>query len=335
MTSDRMDHPRRAGHTLLGWLLLTMLAGCAGPSTLETRDGYVADHAHRSGAYNQRIRYLILHYTDSEESRAMRTLLGPDVSSHYLVPRHPATTDGLPRVWQLVNEADRAWHAGVSGWEDRTQLNDTSIGVEIVNRGPQDISRSTSRSLSKSTSQSETAVRWQLYPDAQVEAVIALAKDIIHRYHLPPTAILGHSDIAPSRKIDPGPRFPWKRLYDAGIGAWPQTDTVDAYRRQFERCPPSTIQIQRALRAYGYPIDTGGKLDDQTRDVIRAFQMHFRPANYSGQPDSETIAILWALLSRYRPQALKEGGLGDISGCDERRDTSPSTRQVGAQTEKG
>ncbi|OLO05597.1 MULTISPECIES: N-acetylmuramoyl-L-alanine amidase [Salinicola] len=308
---SRVDagHSRPARHLLIAGLL-ALLAGCTSLPTTEVRDGYVADRAHRSDAYNQRIRYLILHYTDSEEARAMRTLLGPDVSSHYLVPREPPTTNSLPRVWQLVDESARAWHAGISGWEDRTQLNDTSIGVEIVNRGPQRALRDPSRNTPQNTSNRLAASqRWQPYPDAQIDAVIALANDIIHRYRLPPTAILGHSDIAPSRKIDPGPRFPWKRLHDAGVGAWPEDDDVADYRRQFARCAPSMTQVQRALSAYGYTIDVNGKGDRQTREVLRAFQMHFRPANYAGQPDRETSAILWALLARYRPQALMDNDL--------------------------
>ncbi|MGQ7242874.1 N-acetylmuramoyl-L-alanine amidase [Salinicola sp. V024] len=297
MTFNREELPLGIMRHLTGWLLLIMLAGCAGTPTSEVRDGYIADQAHPSRAYNQRIRYLILHYTDSDESRAMHTLLGPDVSSHYLVPRQPATTDSLPRIWQLVDERDRAWHAGISAWEDRTQLNDTSIGVEIVNRGPQDMS--------------PRGRQWQPYSEAQIEAVIALAKDIVNRYQLPPTAILGHSDIAPSRKIDPGPRFPWKRLHDAGIGAWPNDADVVAYRQQFTRCAPTIRQIQQALNAYGYAIDITGELDGRTRNVLRAFQMHFRPASYSGQPDVDTAATLWALLVRYPPQALAGGALVD------------------------
>ncbi|OLO07946.1 hypothetical protein BTW08_10015 [Salinicola sp. MH3R3-1] len=303
MTFNREELPLGVMRHLTGWLLLIMLAGCAGTPTSEVRDGYIADQAHPSRAYNQRIRYLILHYTDSDESRAMHTLLGPDVSSHYLVPRQPATTDTLPRIWQLVDERDRAWHAGISAWEDRTQLNDTSIGVEIVNRGPQDMS--------------PRGRQWQPYSEAQIEAVIALAKDIVHRYQLPPTAILGHSDIAPSRKIDPGPRFPWKRLHDAGIGAWPNDADVVAYRQQFTRCAPTIRQIQQALNAYGYAIDITGELDGRTRNVLRAFQMHFRPASYSGQPDVDTAATLWALLARYRPQALAGGALIDDLADDE------------------
>ncbi|WP_295036250.1 N-acetylmuramoyl-L-alanine amidase [Salinicola sp.] len=284
----------------IGALSMTVLAGCASSPGLEPRQGYVADHTHQSQAYNHRIRYLVLHYTDSEAPRALRTLLGPNVSSHYLVARHPRAEGGVPRVWQLVDENDRAWHAGISAWEDRTQLNDTSIGVEIVNQGPRDTA---------------SGRQWQIYPDRQIEAVIALAKDIIRRYDLPPTSILGHSDIAPSRKIDPGPRFPWKRLHEAGVGAWPDDEDIATYRRRFAHCSPTVRQYQRALGAYGYRLATTGVLDEETRNVTRAFQMHFRPANYAGQPDAETAAILWALLARYRPQELMASDLAPPSGC--------------------
>lgn len=320
MKPQRQDHPRGIGSLLAGWLLLTILAGCTGSPTMETRDGYIADRAHRSDAYNQRIRYLILHYTDSEASRAMRTLLGPDVSSHYLVPHTPPMSGDRPQIWQLVDEKDRAWHAGVSAWEDRTQLNDTSIGVEIVNRGPQDTA---------------TGRRWEPFPEAQIRAVIALAQDIVHRYRLPPTAILGHSDIAPSRKIDPGPRFPWKRLHDAGVGAWPRDEDVVSYRHRFAQCSPSIMQYQRALSAYGYSLTATGEIDGKTRDVTRAFQMHFRPASYSGQPDQETATILWALLARYRPQALLDITLAEPAGCRKPEKGNPFTPETVLQPLKG
>lgn len=286
--------------------VLAILAGCASSPTTDVRDGYVVDRAHQSGAFNHRVRYLILHYTDSEEPRALRTLLGPNVSSHYLVPRYPSPTDDLPTVWQLVDEKERAWHAGISAWEDRNQLNDTSIGVEIVNAGP----------LDRGAGDAGDPIQaWQQYPDAQIEAVIALARDIIRRYDLPPTAILGHSDIAPSRKIDPGPRFPWQRLHAAGIGAWPEDSVVADYRRRFTPCTPSVLKIQQALHAYGYRLEATGVLDEATRDVLRAFQMHFRPTNYAGQPDRETAAILWALLQRYRPRALAQGDFVTTATC--------------------
>ncbi|WP_251976423.1 N-acetylmuramoyl-L-alanine amidase [Salinicola avicenniae] len=289
MTGNPPRRCRRLATLLSIVLSLALLAGCATPSQREARDGYIADRTHHSSAYNQRIRYLVLHYTDSEAQRALKTLMGPHVSAHYLIPRHAIRDDEAPIVWQLVDERDRAWHAGVSAWRERTQLNDTSIGVEIVNAGPIGLPRGS---------------QWQAYPPSQIDAVIALAKDIVTRYGLPPTAVLGHSDIAPSRKIDPGPRFPWRKLYEAGIGAWPRDSDVRHYRKRFRQCSPTTAQYQQALRAYGYVLSISGQEDAKTRDVTRAFQMHFRPEAYSGWRDDETDARLWALLSRYRPEAL-------------------------------
>ncbi|GHB08471.1 N-acetylmuramoyl-L-alanine amidase [Salinicola rhizosphaerae] len=292
----------------LAFCVWGLMAGCASHS-LEQRAGYRVDSSHHSSAFNQRIRYLVLHYTDSDAPRALKTLMGPDVSAHYLVPRE-LSDDGHIHVMQLVDEDRRAWHAGVSAWQDRTQINDTSIGVEIVNRGPQ---------------HQHGVASWQSYPDAQIRAVIALAKDIVTRYDLPPPAVLGHSDIAPSRKIDPGPRFPWHRLYLAGVGAWPHAADVARYQRRFVRCPPSIDAYQAALSTYGYALEVSGELDPMTRDVTRAFQMHFRPANTAGNPDVETQSILWALLKRYRPDALTMPALPDecAAGSGSDREISP------------
>ncbi|WP_110665028.1 N-acetylmuramoyl-L-alanine amidase [Salinicola halophilus] len=268
-------------------LLLLVLGGCAGGG-LEQRDGYRVDTSETSSAFNQRVRYVVLHYTDSGESAALRTLKGPRVSSHYLISRD-AMDGGEPLVRQLVDEQKRAWHAGVSAWDDRTQINDTSIGIEIVNAGPRD---------------TPTGRTWQHYPEPQIAAVVALVRDLIARYDLPPTAIVGHSDIAPQRKIDPGPRFPWHRLYLAGIGAWPQDVDIERFRREFERRPPRLVDYQRALQRYGYALPADGEWSELTRDVTRAFQMHFRPGAVTGEPDTDTLARLWALVARYRPEAL-------------------------------
>ncbi len=287
----------RAWRLLILVTLLTVIAGCAG-SGLAQRDGYVADRRQQSSAFNERVRYVVLHYTDSEAPRALRTLMGPKVSAHYVVARTPDQRGGEPLVWQLVDEEKRAWHAGVSAWEDRTQLNDSSIGIEIVNRGP---------------SHDASSGDWEPYSEAQIAAVIALVGDIVRRYRLPPTAIVGHADIAPERKIDPGPAFPWQRLHAAGIGAWPDAASVTRYRQRFARCPPTLTQLQRALGAYGYALPASGAQDTRTQAVLRAFQMHFRPSDYRGEPDAESAAIVWALLAKYRPEALKETHLATLT----------------------
>nr|WP_297458770.1 N-acetylmuramoyl-L-alanine amidase [uncultured Halomonas sp.] len=270
-------------------LAAALLAGCSGPATLERRNGYVADHQYTAPSHSSRVHHLVLHYTDGGEARSLATLTGPDVSVHYVVPLPARWVHGQPRIYQLVDESRRAWHAGVSAWQHRHNLNDTSIGIEIVNRGPTDTTHGRV---------------WAPYPTQQIDAVIALARDIIIRHGIDPANVVGHSDIAPARKIDPGPRFPWRRLHAAGIGAWPDDATVARYLARFRHDPPTLIQLQRALDAYGYSLEITGQLDDRTHDVLRAFQMHFRPAHYDGQPDAETAAILWALLEKYRAWLL-------------------------------
>ncbi|MCI0510329.1 N-acetyl-anhydromuramyl-L-alanine amidase AmpD [Chromohalobacter marismortui] len=272
--------------TCLIVICLLALTACSGTPRLESRDGYRVDHRYQSSAQNSRVQHLVLHYTDSNARRSLRTLTGPDVSSHYLV-----TPTAPPTVYQLVDEARRAWHAGVSAWHSRTHLNDTSIGIEIVNEGPRD------------TPHGRT---WTPYPARQIDTLIALARDIIERHAIDPVDVVGHADIAPRRKIDPGPRFPWYRLYRAGIGAWPASERVMAYQRRFMKAPPSLTQFQRALAAYGYPVAVTGRYDALTHDSLRAFQMHFRPTRHDGYPDAHSAAILWALLEKYRPEALAD-----------------------------
>ena len=129
--------------------------------------------------------------------------------------------------------------------------------------------------------------------------------DILERHpRIDPVDIVGHSDIAPDRRLDPGPKFPWRRLYEHGIGAWYDDDTVDRYRERFEAQPPTLRLLQRALRAYGYDVDDTGEHDRPTQFALTAFQLHFRPSDWSGLPDGETAAIVFALLEKYRPRAL-------------------------------
>ncbi|MCK0536213.1 N-acetylmuramoyl-L-alanine amidase [Alcanivorax quisquiliarum] len=276
----------------LAWPLVSVmmlsLVACAGPT--ERRDGYRVDHSHRADAYNSRVRHLVLHYTSHGEQRALATLTGPRVSSHYLVPV-PAQQSGskAPRIYQLVPEHERAWHAGVSAWGTSSNLNDTSIGIEIINDGP--------------VATAEGWV-WSAFPAAQIEAVIALLQDLSQRYQIDPINIVGHADIAPQRKIDPGPAFPWQQLYRAGLGTWPDADAVQRHQAQLQQTPPSLRDLQEGLAAWGYPIHISGEADAQTCAVVRAFQMRYRATDYRGAPDLETAAILWALLEKYRPALL-------------------------------
>ncbi|WP_355660857.1 peptidoglycan recognition protein family protein [Halomonas salifodinae] len=281
-----------------------LLAGCAVPAPLESRDGYLVDHTHVAPSHTSRVRHLVIHYTSSDEARSLAVLTGPHVSAHYVLPLPARRHGGEPLVYQLVDESRRAWHAGASAWRGRTHINDTSIGIEIVNRGP-DRSFAEVEAALDADPEAATAIHWAPFPEAQIDALIHLARDIIERHGIRPTDVVAHSDIAPTRKIDPGPAFPWRALYEAGIGVWPEADSVARYRARFAATPPDTATLQQALAAWGHPLEVSGELDAQTRAVLRAFQMRFRPTDYRGRSDAETAAMLWALLERYRPEALE------------------------------
>ncbi|CRY39790.1 N-acetylmuramoyl-L-alanine amidase [Yersinia enterocolitica] len=277
---------------LLSTGLLLLLAGCSSshrdnPHQLIDRGEYKVDTSTPSIAQNERVRFLVLHYTATDDAESLRLLTQGDVSAHYLVKTHPESLNGKPVVLQLVPESQRAWHAGVSYWQGRNSLNDTSIGIEIVNRG------FTERMLRR---------EWYPYNESQIELIERLTKDIVERYNIEPENVVAHSDIAPLRKSDPGPLFPWKRLATQGIGAWPDDATVTKYIAERNKHDMASVSIiQQTLARYGYQIPQNGELDDETRQVIKAFQMHFRAQDFSGIPDVETEAIALALVEKYRP----------------------------------
>lgn len=277
---------------LLSIGLLLLLAGCSSshrdkPNKLIDRGEYKVDTNIPSVAQNTRVRFLVLHYTATDDAESLRLLTQGDVSAHYLVKTHPDNLDGKPIVLQLVPESERAWHAGVSYWHGRNSLNDTSIGIEIVNKG------FTEKMLGR---------QWYPYNESQIQLIERLTKDIVERYNIDPTDVVAHSDIAPQRKSDPGPLFPWKRLAEQGIGAWPDDATVTKYIDGRNKNDLASVAIiQQALARYGYQIPQSGELDDETKHVIAAFQMHFRPQDFSGVPDVETEAIALALVEKYRP----------------------------------
>lgn len=226
--------------------------------------------SYRAIAFDQRISSLVLHYTELDFDESVRVLTEQRLSAHYLVSE-------TPTVFQLVDEAQRAWHAGISSWQGKSGLNDTSIGIEIVNLGK--------------------SAQWPHFGAEQIQMVIALSLEIIARYHIHPTCVVGHSDIAPLRKDDPGPVFPWGHLYQNGVGAWPDQETIAQCRG--ELVLQDIAALQQKLARYGFGIKITGVLDEETRIILSKFQMHFRPADYSGLVDGETLAILEALLRKY------------------------------------
>ncbi|CAG8869007.1 N-acetylmuramoyl-L-alanine amidase AmiD [Pseudomonas fluorescens] len=251
---------------LLAALLLLTLAGCS--------SGLRIDRSHPSANQDNRIQFVVLHYTNASLERSLALLTHGEVSSHYLIG------DGPAKIYQLVDESRRAWHAGDSQWDGRTWLNSSSIGIEIVNPGFTD---------------TPTGRLWHPYSEAQVQSLIALLRDIVQRNGINPRYIIGHSDIAPARKLDPGPMFPWKRLADAGLGVWPDARAVAQQQARFNVTLPSILWYQQQLLRFGYAIEQTGELDVSTRHILAAFQMRFRPQRFDGTPDAQTAAMLQVL----------------------------------------
>ncbi|MDH0896267.1 N-acetylmuramoyl-L-alanine amidase [Pseudomonas sp. GD03875] len=243
-----------------------LLAGCA--------SGLRIDDSLRAQGQSSRVQYIVLHYTSTDLLRSLALLTRGEVSAHYLID------DGSARIYRLVDEDRRAWHAGDSEWQGRTWLNASTIGIELVNQGYYE---------------GPAGRYWQPYGEAQIETLIALLKDLVKRHDLPVDSIIGHSDIAPQRKVDPGPLFPWKRLADAGLIRWPEPAAVAREQARFAAALPEVIWFQEQLHKLGYAVPRTGILDQATRNVLIAFQMKYRPARYDGEPDAESAAILQVL----------------------------------------
>jgi N-acetylmuramoyl-L-alanine amidase len=231
--------------------------------------------ARRDGA---RADILLLHYTGMQSSQAaLERLCDPiaKVSSHYMVFEDGETV-------QMVPESQRAHHAGVSFWADDTDINSRSIGIEIANSGHD----------------------WGYsdFPARQIDVVIALCRNIIKRLKIRPDYVLAHSDVAPTRKQDPGEKFPWAKLYESGVGLWVKPAPITA-----EGSPSTSLKLgdkgeavanlQKQLAQYGYGVPTNGDYDALTKAVVTAFQLHFRPARIDGIADGSTQTTLRALLA--------------------------------------
>ncbi|MEO8639905.1 N-acetylmuramoyl-L-alanine amidase [Pseudomonas sp.] len=247
---------------------LILLAGCA--------SGPRVDTSHPSANYDSRIQFVVVHYTSASLERSLQLLTHGEVSSHYLIGDDKGAT-----IYKLMDENLRAWHAGESEWQGRTWLNSSSIGIEIVNPGFKELPSG--------------GRFWYPYSEDQVQSLILLLKDISKRYAINPRSIIGHSDIAPLRKLDPGPLFPWKRLAAEGLGIWPNEQAVTRQQAQFEVQLPTISWFQTQLARAGYPTPQTGELDVATHHVIAAFQMHFRPSRFDGTPDAQTAALLQVL----------------------------------------
>lgn len=194
---------------------------------------------------------IIIHYTGMATAQAaLARLCEPNtkVSAHYLIERNG-------QLYQLVDEKKRAWHAGVSFWQGETDINGISLGIELDNGGHD--------------------FGLPAYPEIQIKALLSLLNELVQKYHIPKNRIIGHSDIAPTRKMDPGEHFPWRILHNHGFGLWPESSPASPQ-------PQSIHEVQKTLAVIGYDCPLTGTLDPQTVAIIKAFQQHFTPQEITG-----------------------------------------------------
>jgi N-acetylmuramoyl-L-alanine amidase len=251
------------------------MSGFAPDSPLVTSIKSSPNHGERRGLRSPDL--IVLHYTGMQSAEAaLERLCGigdppePSVSAHYFIHE-----DG--RIVQCVPEARRAWHAGVASWEGDEDINSRSIGIEIANPGHD--------------------FGYPDFPEPQIRQVIALCRDIAGRHFVRADRILAHSDVAPGRKQDPGEKFPWARLFAAGVGHWVEPTLVaDGPALKPGDRSAGVSQLQGLFAEYGYGLNPSGFYGDSTRAVVTAFQRHFRPARVDGIADGSTLDTLERLV---------------------------------------
>ena len=232
------------------------------------------NHSERKGY--QRPDTIVLHYTGMPDAdAALERLCSPEseVSAHYFVYE-----DG--RIVQTVPESRRAWHAGVSSWAGESDINSCSIGIEIANPGHD--------------------YGYPDFPKRQIAAVTTLCRGILTRNTIAPERVLAHSDVAPARKQDPGEKFPWRTLYDSGVGHWvkPAPIIEGGLLLALGDRGNAVTAMQESLSKYGYGVAVSGAYDSTTHDVVKAFQRHFRPERIDGVTDESTRATLLELIAQ-------------------------------------
>lgn len=289
---------RRTARALAMAWLAALLTGCASvappaaptpaaPAAPGVRAPHI-DRSYTSQNQDSRSLFIVLHYTVLDWEKSLKVLTtGGQVSSHYLVRDNPAIS------YALVDENRRSWHAGASFWGGHSNLNSSSIGIEIVNAGYVD---------------GPAGRVYAPFPQAQVDEVIALVRDIQKRHNVRPERIIGHADIAPGRKQDPGPNFPWKQLADAGLIPWPDGPSVIVKTLEHEVAPRDVAWLQDKLARVGYNVSRSGQMDTLTREVVSTFQMKYRPRNISGLVDAETAALIEVAAT---PGAMRVAGAGE------------------------
>ena len=223
---------------------------------------------------NASIKYIVLHYTGMPDSEVALNRLRDkqsNVSCHYFISE-------TGRIFQLVSEHHRAWHAGQSFWRGLTDLNSHSVGIEIANPGHE--------------------FGYLPFPDTQITAVIKLCKDICVRRKIRTSGILAHSDIAPERKLDPGELFPWQKLYDAGVGLWVEPEKIGSQSDEnVDNFDCENDELADLLQQYGFNCTPSIVTGDQLKKYIVAFQRRYRPERVDGIADLSTVNTLRKFLS--------------------------------------
>ncbi|ALQ41108.1 anhydro-N-acetylmuramyl-tripeptide amidase [Fusobacterium hwasookii ChDC F174] len=237
---------------------------------------------------NERIQFIVVHYTAIDNAASIKELTTNKVSSHFLV-----LDEDDNKIYNLVPLEQRAWHAGASAFRGRTNINDTSVGIEIVSDG-------IAKEFISDPNPYHPYDHYVDYKPIQIEKVAQIIKYVAEKYNVPARNIVAHSDIAPSRKKDPGAKFPWKELYDKyNIGAWYDEADKQTFMDKEKFKATSIREIKDELRKYGYEINRFDEWDKESKDVVYAFQLHFNPKNATGEMDLETFAILKALNKKY------------------------------------
>lgn len=218
---------------------------------------------------------LLLHYTGMKSAEAARAwLCNPQskVSCHFLIGEEGT-------IFQMVDESMRAWHAGIATWKDERDINSSAIGIEIHNPGH--------------------SMGYPAFPPAQMDAVVALCRDIIDRHRIKAECVLAHSDVAPGRKADPGEKFNWQYLHAHGVGHWVEPSPIDrgGVRLRVGDAGNDVEELQSLLAGYGYGIEATGRFDSSTEATVRAFQRHFRQGCVDGVADVSTITTLRRLIA--------------------------------------
>jgi N-acetylmuramoyl-L-alanine amidase len=265
--------------------LALLLSACASAPDQPAAGPLALDLSHRSVSQDSRVQFLVIHYTQANFETTMKILARGSLSVHYVL-----SDETPPKIYKLVDEDRRAFHAGFSQWQTQGPLNAMSIGIEIVHPGV----------AATSPGQPE---QFAPYRQDQIDALLPLVRDIVQRHGIRADRVVGHSDIAPQRKVDPGPLFPWARLAQEGLILWPDAARVAALKPSFERQLPDIAWFQKSLAEHGYETPRTGVLDEPTRRVLAAFQMRYRPSRHDGQPDAQTAALLSTLL--VQQQALR------------------------------